>query len=108
MVKRPFLLPIAVVLSALSQSSNANLPKADLVRAAGDDSNQPPSADAGLSDSILGDVQPGERKEILLKGGDDLFGFVLHKSISGVLMATHRSHYSHESHASHRSHYSSR
>ncbi|MBU0807802.1 MAG: His-Xaa-Ser repeat protein HxsA2 [Gammaproteobacteria bacterium] len=46
-------------------------------------------------------------ENLAVRGGNDMFAFVLKRGDQGQLMAYHSSHSSHASHSSHRSHYSS-
>ena len=45
-------------------------------------------------------------ENLSVRGGNDMFAFVLKRGDQGQLMAYHSSHSSHASHSSHRSHYS--
>jgi hypothetical protein len=88
MAKRSFLIPLAVALTALSQST---------VAAVATDLNAPTS-----------DTQVTSANTLQRADGQNLFDFVLHRAQDGQLVAGHESHYSHSSHHSHSSHYSSR
>lgn len=104
MAKRNFLIPLAVALAALSQTSTAAVKT--IAVATPTDSDQ----HSTTAPSVLRFAMPekGQSVDAIFPSGADLFRFVLHRSQDGQLIAAHESHYSHSSHSSHSSHYSSR
>lgn len=54
--------------------------------------------------NTLQSTAPSENLSV--RGGNDMFAFVLKRGDQGQMMAYHSSHSSHASHSSHRSHYS--
>lgn len=99
--RKSFLIPLAVAIASLSSTSQAvQNPKVDQGRGLLDPSKS--------STQDLNSLPLGQEKELMVSDSDgDIFKFVLKRSESGILMASHRSHQSHRSHSSHRSHYSS-
>ena len=104
MAKRSFLIPFAVALAALSQSTMAALK--DVTELAPTTS----SIHDDETPTLLRFSMPekGQSEIAIIPSGQDLFKFVLHRAQDGQLFAAHESHYSHSSHQSHSSHYSSR
>ena len=104
MAKRKFLVSLAVALTALSQTSTGAVKN----------SAEPTLPHSEIQNDATPDLlryslpEKGQSVDAIIRSGEDLFKFVLHRSQDGQLMAAHESHYSHSSHQSHSSHYSSR
>jgi hypothetical protein len=58
------------------------------------------------ADHTISIPTPPQSENLSVRGGDDLFTFVLRRGDQGQFMAYHSSHSSHASHSSHSSHHS--
>jgi uncharacterized protein YcgI (DUF1989 family) len=92
MKKRSFLVPMATLAAAVATEHASAVVTHEVIAPTTDTTNTF-QADA-----------PSENLSV--RGGDDMFAFVLKRGDQGQLMAYHSSHSSHASHSSHRSHYS--
>ncbi|WP_460134004.1 His-Xaa-Ser repeat protein HxsA2 [Pseudomonas sp. S1_E04] len=94
MKKRSFLVPLATLAAALATEQVSALTSNDVVAPGSEEKNT---------------FQAQAQSEHLsVRGGSDLFAFILKRGDQGQLMAYHSSHSSHASHSSHSSHYSGR
>lgn len=92
MKKRSFLVPMATLAAAVAADQASALTTHEIVEPKTDTTN------------TLQSAAPNENLSI--RGGNDLFAFVLKRGDQGQLMAYHTSHSSHASHSSHSSHHS--
>ncbi|WP_356688369.1 His-Xaa-Ser repeat protein HxsA2 [Pseudomonas sp. Bi123] len=92
MKKRSFLVPMATLAAAVATEQASAITAHEIVNPNTDTTNTLQSAP--LSENLS------------VRGGNDLFAFVLKRGDQGQLMAYHSSHSSHASHRSHSSHYS--
>jgi hypothetical protein len=96
-MKRAFLVPAAVAVSALSPNAEAAVPTVNA-------SAQPAETQGDASLAAKRAVIEASQKPISSYAvGDSLFGFVLERNDAGQVVADHYSHSSHSSHASHAS-----
>ncbi|WP_247255435.1 His-Xaa-Ser repeat protein HxsA2 [Pseudomonas moorei] len=94
MKKRSFLVPLATLAAAIATEQASALTSHEVVEPSSESKNT---------------FQTEAQSENLsVRGGSDLFAFVLKRGDQGQLMAYHSSHSSHASHSSHSSHYSGR
>jgi hypothetical protein len=99
-MKRAFLVPTALAVAALSQAADAKISAGANVPA-----HRLTQDDASLAATrAIIDVQQKPITQYMV--GDQLFGFVIERNESGMVVAGHSSHSSHASHASHASHVS--
>ncbi|WP_442962274.1 MULTISPECIES: His-Xaa-Ser repeat protein HxsA2 [unclassified Pseudomonas] len=92
MKKRSFLVPMATLAAAVATEQASALVIHKVVE---------PSKDTTIS---FQSATPSENLSV--RGGNDLFAFVLKRGDQGQFMAYHSSHSSHASHSSHSSHHS--
>ena len=92
MKKRSFLVPMATLAAAVATEQASAVATHEVVE---------PTTDA--TNTFQAEA-PSENLSV--RGGNDMFAFVLKRGDQGQLMAYHSSHSSHASHSSHRSHYS--
>lgn len=92
MKKRSFLVPLATLAAAVATEQASALTTYEVVE---------PSSDA--KNTLKAEAHS---ENLSVRGGNDLFSFVLKRGDQGQMMAYHSSHSSHASHSSHRSHYS--
>jgi len=94
MKKRSFLVPMATLAAAIATEQVSALTSHSVVE---------PSTEA--KNTFQADAQS---ENLSVRGGNDLFAFILKRGDQGQMMAYHSSHSSHASHSSHSSHYSGR
>jgi hypothetical protein len=94
MKKRSFLVPMATLAAAIATEQACALTSHEVVE---------PSIEA--NNTFKAEAQS---ESLAVRGGNDLFAFILKRGDQGQLMAYHSSHSSHASHSSHSSHYSGR
>lgn len=92
MKKRSFLVPMATLAAAVATEHASAITAHEVA-----------VPDAGTSNTLQ-TAAPSENLSV--RGGNDLFAFVLKRGDQGQLMAYHSSHSSHASHSSHSSHHS--
>jgi len=90
MKKRSFLVPMATLAAAVATEQASAVASLEVIESTAETTN-----------TFLADA-PSENLSV--RGGNDMFGFVLKRGDQGQLMAYHTSHSSHASHASHSSH----
>ncbi len=97
-MKRAFLVPVAMAISALSSNAQAAVA----------DQNTSPRLDDSQANAALAAkramIGAAQRPITTYTIGSELFGFVLEYKADGQVFADHSSHSSHSSHASHASH----
>lgn len=94
MKKRSFLVPLATLAAAVATEQASALTTYEVVE---------PISEA--KNTFQAEAQS---ENLSVRGGNDLFAFVLKRGDQGQMMAYHSSHSSHASHSSHSSHYSGR
>lgn len=92
MKKRSFLVPMATLAAAVATEQASAVATYEVIEPTTDTTN------------TFQAEAPSENLSV--RGGNDMFAFVLKRGDQGQLMAYHSSHSSHASHSSHRSHYS--
>jgi len=92
MKKRSFLVPMATLAAAVATEQASALVIHEVVET--------------NTDTTLSFQSAPQSENLLVRGGNDLFSFVLKRGDQGQFMAYHSSHSSHASHSSHSSHHS--
>jgi uncharacterized protein YcgI (DUF1989 family) len=92
MKKRSFLVPMATLAAAVATEQASAITTHEVVE---------PSTDTTITFKSA-----PQSENLSVRGGNDLFAFVLKRGDQGQFMAYHTSHSSHASHSSHSSHHS--
>ncbi|MBX8484256.1 His-Xaa-Ser repeat protein HxsA2 [Pseudomonas cichorii] len=94
MKKRSFLVPMATLVAAVATEQASAVVTHEVIEPA--------------TDTTHTFRAEAKSENLSVRGGNDLFAFVLKRGDQGQMMAYHSSHSSHASHSSHSSHYSGR